>query len=227
MGAGHMECMVPEPRESVAARCALSPHRECDSAPQPTEADIVRFRPILGLELLARSEATHMAKEPEDRRTDGDDGANHCDTKRCPKCARQLPYTAFAKDARTKTGLRSNCRECCSKYQKRYHREHQPTEEQKAIARARATAWRLEHPERHQANIEAYRRRKSEIRAAQIAVQTALVAGRLVRQPCEVCGSAKSEAHHDDYDRPLDVRWLCRPHHIEADRDRRRAAEVV
>jgi hypothetical protein len=39
--------------------------------------------------------------------------------------------------------------------------------------------------------------------------------GKLIRQPCEVCGSKKVEAHHDDYTKPLDVRWLCKKHHAE------------
>jgi hypothetical protein len=51
--------------------------------------------------------------------------------------------------------------------------------------------------------------------AARDAVGKALRAGRLIRQPCEVCGAAKSEAHHDDYSLPLTVRWLCRKHHAE------------
>ena len=41
----------------------------------------------------------------------------------------------------------------------------------------------------------------------------ALRDGRLTRQPCEVCGSLRTEMHHDDYSRPLDVRWLCKVHH--------------
>ena len=43
----------------------------------------------------------------------------------------------------------------------------------------------------------------------------AIVAGKLSKQPCEVCGAPTVDAHHDDYSRPLDVRWLCRPHHRE------------
>ena len=37
--------------------------------------------------------------------------------------------------------------------------------------------------------------------------------GRVVRMPCEVCGNAKTQAHHADYGKPLDVRWLCQKHH--------------
>jgi hypothetical protein len=40
--------------------------------------------------------------------------------------------------------------------------------------------------------------------------------GFLKRQPCEVCGTEEDvQAHHDDYSKPLDVRWLCRKHHRE------------
>jgi len=37
--------------------------------------------------------------------------------------------------------------------------------------------------------------------------------GKIVRQGCVVCGD-KTEMHHADYDRPLEVIWLCRPHHL-------------
>jgi len=33
------------------------------------------------------------------------------------------------------------------------------------------------------------------------------------RHPCEFCGAPNGEAHHDNYDNPLEVRWLCRKCH--------------
>lgn len=57
-------------------------------------------------------------------------------------------------------------------------------------------------------------------------VMRALKSGQLVRQPCEVCGESPIgidgrslvHAHHDDYDAPLEVRWLCSVHHGELHR---------
>jgi hypothetical protein len=71
--------------------------------------------------------------------------------------------------------------------------------------------------------------------AAHYTVAKALKDGRLVRQPCELCGSLESDAHHADYSKPLEVRWLCRTAHklehsrIERARkhDAARVAELV
>lgn len=50
--------------------------------------------------------------------------------------------------------------------------------------------------------------------AARYAVSAALRRGDIRKQPCEICGSEHSEAHHEDYAKPLTVKWLCRQHHV-------------
>lgn len=57
------------------------------------------------------------------------------------------------------------------------------------------------------------RRKFPEKYEARQAVLVAVRAGRLEKLPCRVCGNPDAEAHHPDYSRPLDVEWLCGPHH--------------
>jgi hypothetical protein len=38
--------------------------------------------------------------------------------------------------------------------------------------------------------------------------------GLLKRLPCEVCGLDEAERHHEDYSKPLVVKWLCRKCHL-------------
>lgn len=56
--------------------------------------------------------------------------------------------------------------------------------------------------------------RYSEKTKARSKVAIAVRAGKLVRQPCEICREPNAQAHHEDYSRPFDVRWLCQSHHL-------------
>lgn len=48
---------------------------------------------------------------------------------------------------------------------------------------------------------------------AKWAVKRAVKAGILVKEPCKVCGRLNVHAHHPDYDKQLDIDWLCPEHH--------------
>jgi len=37
--------------------------------------------------------------------------------------------------------------------------------------------------------------------------------GILTPKPCRICGDSNAQMHHDDYDQPLMVDWLCEEHH--------------
>jgi hypothetical protein len=72
-----------------------------------------------------------------------------------------------------------------------------------------------------------YRDLTPEAKAKAIArgkLNLAIYYGKVKRQPCW-CGATPAEAHHEDYSKPLDVRWLCPPHHQEADRVKRHRDE--
>ena len=89
----------------------------------------------------------------------------------------------------------------------------------------RERAWRAKNPDRVKAARQRYYRKNRERllekakqtdrakKAARNAVNNAIKGGRLERGPCEVCGEEKTDAHHDDYTKPLEVRWLCPSHH--------------
>lgn len=61
------------------------------------------------------------------------------------------------------------------------------------------------------------------IEKANGAIEKAVAKGTLIPKPCEVCGESPRRsdgarmvhAHHDDYSKPLEVRWLCQKHHHE------------
>lgn len=65
----------------------------------------------------------------------------------------------------------------------------------------------------------AWEKRNKIKKRAQGMVTRAILSGKLTREPCCICGDPKTEGHHDDYSKPLDVRWLCKKHHDEVHRE--------
>lgn len=46
-------------------------------------------------------------------------------------------------------------------------------------------------------------------------LEYAVKTGKIIKKQCLVCGEKKVVGHHDDYLKPLEVKWLCRKHHYE------------
>lgn len=49
--------------------------------------------------------------------------------------------------------------------------------------------------------------------AARYMKRNACRRGELIPKGCEVCGGFPAEGHHQDYNQPLKVQWLCKTHH--------------
>ena len=109
-------------------------------------------------------------------------------------------------------------------YKRRYRAEGRISEKDRARARASASRWARENPERHNEQTRRYRERHPEKVAARTALNHAIERDEVTRQPCEVCGAEPAHAHHDDYSKPLEVRWLCPRHHAEYHATERAAA---
>ena len=61
-----------------------------------------------------------------------------------------------------------------------------------------------------------WERKNQTKKAAHTITSNAIRDGRLLKEPCEKCGTKINvQAHHDDYFKPLEVRWLCITHHRE------------
>lgn len=76
-------------------------------------------------------------------------------------------------------------------------------------------SYRKAHLEAFAEYERAYRNKNVEVVKAHAKVKNAIKNKSLSRQPCENCGEKVSEAHHDDYNKPLEVRWLCKKCHME------------
>jgi ribosomal protein S27AE len=72
--------------------------------------------------------------------------------------------------------------------------------------------------------IRSYRQKYPQKYLAHRVAWNAIRTGVLKRKPCEVCGSNNVQAHHDDYSKPLSVRWLCKADHMRHHREFRESA---
>jgi hypothetical protein len=66
--------------------------------------------------------------------------------------------------------------------------------------------------------VKLYKLKNKEKEFAHNAVEVAVNNGSLIKTPCVKCGDVKSEGHHEDYSKPLEVIWLCKKHHLEIHR---------
>ncbi len=90
--------------------------------------------------------------------------------------------------------------------------------------------WYKKHKKEHKERTEKYRKtelgKQSSIRRARTQMgknpekwkarqnlRNAVYRGKIKKLPCEVCGDVKVQAHHDDYSKPFEVKWLCSFHH--------------
>ena len=132
--------------------------------------------------------------------------------KTCFSCKCEKPLSEFYVHKQNSDGYLNKCKECVKEYthQRRYganrekileyDRNRRKNPESVKMLTERNSTYRKNNPKRYK---------------AQIAVNSALKSGKLKRLPCFICGGI-SEAHHPDYDRPLDVMWLCSSHHKQA-----------
>lgn len=136
--------------------------------------------------------------------------------KLCKWCDLIKPIEEFYKHSRMADGHLNKCKSCVKAYviahrirnvdkireydRKRY--KENPARRERMKKRVKALD--EEYPERYRARY---------------TVANAVRDGRLKKEPCEICGRTDHiHGHHDDYDKPLDVRWLCPVHHSEAHR---------
>jgi hypothetical protein len=123
--------------------------------------------------------------------------------KKCSNCNEYKPLTEYYANPRTIDGFSNKCKECY----REYARVYAITERGKIAANQRKYLWGIRHP------LE---------KAAHAFLRVALKAGRVKRLACAVCGNEKSQAHHENYEKPMEVVWLCARHHAERHSEMRR-----
>lgn len=129
--------------------------------------------------------------------------------KTCRICKEQKPLAEYHNDKRGKDGKSSTCKACKRSIDRcRYCCDSETIKTrvkryQAGEGRAVVNAVKAEYKKRHPKKAKAHGK-----------VAYAIKKGILIRQPCQECKSTRHVvAHHDDYDQPLAIRWLCEDCH--------------
>jgi len=123
----------------------------------------------------------------------------------CRKCGEVKLLGCFYKHPRSVAGRDTKCKECV-KAAAKIHRDNN-LDRIRAYDRERGNRQSVGY-------LQEYRSNNPYKYSAHSMVSNAVRDGKLEKQPCEVCESTTAiHAHHDDYSKPLNVRWLCASHH--------------
>lgn len=156
--------------------------------------------------------------------------------KTCFKCNIEQSLTEFYAHPEMADGHLGKCKTCTKRNVQDNYRakpEQFSAYERKRRDLPHRIAGRKEYAESEAGRISGNRAKRNwvdknpEKRKAATAVRNALRDGRLFKSPCAVCGKTKVEGHHEDYSKPLEVIWLCKKHHWEADERRRERENCV
>ena len=126
--------------------------------------------------------------------------------KKCFKCGEDKDLDLFYKHSRMKDGYLNKCKECTKK--DTHNHRHFSNRREYILAYDRARGGRQSNE-----SLREYRKRFPKKYKSHSIVNYAIKSGKLFKEPCSVCGKENAHAHHDDYDKPLNVRWLCSEHH--------------
>ena len=144
----------------------------------------------------------------------------------CRECSQEKPLTEFYKHAKMADGHLNKCIECVkarvSKHRDANLEKVREYDRQRGSLPHRIEA-RKEYQQTEQGKaakkraMDAYHKRYPMKYAAHVITRNAVRDGKLKpAESCSVCKSTESiEGHHDDYTKPLSVRWLCRNCHNE------------
>ena len=123
--------------------------------------------------------------------------------KTCSKCKIKKGSSEFNVRRASKDGFQPLCKECDKKAAERWKENN--------IDRAAKTTstWKKENPKRVAEYNARHRKNNPEKIIARNSANYAEKIGCLIKQPCEICGNIQVGKHHDDYAKPLEVKWLC------------------